>query len=72
MAEDFAAQNHQCDPMGQGWEFQPTFRSPLASGMNGLRRMSKPSGNALLPKHFILKAIWRNSPNTGNPTLFEI
>jgi hypothetical protein len=40
--------------------------------MNGLRRMSKPSGNALLPKHFILKAIWRNSPNTGNPALFEI
>jgi hypothetical protein len=23
-----------------------------------------------IPKHFILKVIWRNSPNPGNPTLF--
>jgi hypothetical protein len=38
--------------------------------MRGLQPISKASGSALL-QHFILKAIWRNSPNSGNPTLFE-
>jgi hypothetical protein len=28
-------------------------------------------GSAFVPKHFILKAIWRNRPYPGNQPFFE-
>jgi hypothetical protein len=54
----------------QGWELYPTFSiaprvrdERLEANIQAVRQRS-------IPKHFILKAIWRNSPNPVNPTLF--
>src|SRR3954463_774830 len=54
----------------QGWEFHLTFSSPSFRD-ESLQDQYQGRPAAPYRNHFILKAIWRNSPDRGRPRLFQ-